>query len=97
MFNCLDSATMARMFSVKNFPVNVRRKNSETETVFLGESPEIFDYLITNNEINSQELSWRGLLTLITPSGMRAGSPPGLSLISRDSGILRELLNPPLW
>ena len=36
----IDSATMARMFSVRSFPVNVRRKNSETERVYLGGSQD---------------------------------------------------------
>ena len=87
---------MARMFSVRNFPVSVRRKNSETENVFLGESPDNKLFSIFY-EIHIQELSWRGLLTMITPSGMRAGSPPGLSLISRGSEILRELLSLLHW
>ena len=32
---------MAEMFSVRDFPVNVRRQNSETEIVNLGESPDL--------------------------------------------------------
>ena len=54
-------------------------------------------YWIICYQINFQELNWRGLLTIISPSGKRAGSPPGLSLISRDSDILRGLLNQILW
>ena len=90
---------MSRMFSVRDFPVNVRRQNSETETVYLGESPDLLTSWYWNifSRINFQELNWRGLLRIITPSGKRAGSPPGLSLISRDSGILRDLLNQILW
>ena len=37
----LDSATMSRMFTVRDFRVNVRRQNSETEIVNLGESPDL--------------------------------------------------------
>ena len=54
-------------------------------------------YWIICYQINFQELNWRGLLTIISPSGKRAGSPPGLSLISRDSDILRGLLNQIHW
>ena len=84
------------MFSLRDFPVTVRRKNSETESVYLGESSDIKLFSV-KYEIYFQELNSRGLLTLISPSGMRAGSLLGLSLISRDSEISRELSSPPPW
>ena len=42
------------MFSLRHFPVNVRRRNSETETVYLGESrDEIFNLM---HELSGAEL-----------------------------------------
>ena len=79
------------MLSLSDFTVKVRRKNSETEIVHLGMSVRMLPDFTTNHNIYFQDRSWRDLLTPSSLSGMRAALPPGLSLISRDSDILREL------
>ena len=42
------------MFSLRHFPVNVRRRNSETETVYLGESRDKISNLM--HELSGAEL-----------------------------------------
>ena len=45
---------MAKKLSLSDFPVNVRRQNSKTEIVYLGESPDVVFFSQKNHILGAE-------------------------------------------